>query len=123
MSTPKSPHSPAASRPSPAAGDGLSTIDPRQLAHVAGGASRVSTRSGGANDQITAMLTQVTDSIKELSKSQSSGMDPTMMMMMMMMMGGGGGGGGGQAVAAAPQQAPAPQQPVINITTNVRRRY
>ena len=97
--------------------DPFATIDPAQLNKVAGGASRVSSRTGGNNDQLMTMLTQVTDSIKDLAKNQSSGgMDPMMMMMMMMMMGGGGGGG------AAPVAAPAPQPPVINVSTNVRRR-
>ena len=62
------------------------SIDPAALATVAGGASRVSAKSGG-NDQLTAMLTQITSSIKDLASSQSAGMDP-MMMVMMMMMGG-----------------------------------
>ena len=98
----------------------FATIDPMQLEKVAGGASRVSSRSGGNNDQLTQMLTSVTDSIKDLASSQNSGgMDPMMMMMMMMMMGGGGGGGGG----APAQAAPPPQAPVINISTDVRRRY
>jgi len=98
--------------------DPFATIDPTQLGKVAGGASRVSARTGAANDQLTTMLTQVTDSIKDLAKNQSSGgMDPMMMMMMMMM--GGGGGGGAAPVAAAP---PPPPTPVINISTNVRRR-
>jgi hypothetical protein len=97
--------------------DPFATIDPTQLGTVAGGASRVSSRTGGNNDQLMTMLTQVTDSIKDLAKGQSSGgMDP-MMMMMMMMMGGGGGGGGAAPVAAA---APA-QPPVINISTSHRR--
>ena len=97
--------------------DPFATIDPTQLDKVAGGASRVSSRTSGSNDQLTTMLTQVTDSIKDLAKNQSSGgMDPMMMMMMMMMMGGGGGGG------AAPVAAPAPQPPVINVSTSVRRR-
>jgi hypothetical protein len=97
------------------------SIDPSQLAQVGGGASRVTTRSSsGSNDQLTAMLTQITDSIKALSSSNSSGSDPMQMMMMMMMMGGMGGGGGGGAPApmAAPEPAPAP---VINISTTVKR--
>jgi hypothetical protein len=98
--------------------DPFATIDPTQLDKVAGGASRVSARTGGNNDQLMTMLNQVTDSIKDLAKGQSGGMDPMMMMMMMMMMGG-GGGGGAAPVAAAP---PPPPTPVINISTNVRRR-
>ena len=106
------------SKSKPTTQDPFATIDPTQLQHVAGGASRVSSRSGGGNDQLMTMLTQVTDSIKSLASNQGSGMDPMMMMMMMMM--GGGGGGGAAPVAAA---APAPQQqPVINISTNVQRR-
>lgn len=90
----------------------LTAIAPSLLAHVTGGASRVSSRSGN-NDQLTAMLTQVTSSIKDLAGSkQSTGMDP---MMMMMMMGGMGGGGGGQQVAAAAPAAP-PPQPNINVS-------
>jgi hypothetical protein len=91
--------------------DPFSSIAPSDLDRVAGGASRVSSRTGGSNEQLTQMLTQITSSIKDLAGSKSSGgMDP--MMMMMMMMGGGGGGGGG-AVAAAP--APAPP-PAINVS-------
>ena len=98
--------------------DPFATIDPTQLHKVAGGASRVSSRSGANNDQLMTMLNQVTDSIKDLAKNQSSGMDPMMMMMMMMMMGGGGGGGAAPVAAAPPPAAP----PVINVSTNVRRR-
>jgi hypothetical protein len=84
------------------------TIDHASLEHVAGGASRVSARSGG-NEQLTTMLTQVTSSIKDLAANQNKGgMDP-MMMMMMMMMGGGGGGGGAAAAPAAPPPPPLPQ--------------
>ena len=91
--------------------DPFSPIATSDLDRVAGGASRVSSRTGGSNEQLTQMLTQITSSIKDLAGSKSSGgMDP--MMMMMMMMGGGGGGGGG-AVAAAP--AP-PPPPAINIS-------
>ena len=101
--------------------DPFATIDPTQLGKVAGGASRVSSRTGGNNDQLMTMLNQVTDSIKDLAKNQSSGgMDPMMMMMMMMMMGGGGGGGAAPVAAAAP--AP-PQPPVLNISTSVHRRW
>jgi hypothetical protein len=98
--------------------DPFATIDTTQLSKVAGGASRVSSRTGGGNDQLMTMLNQVTDSIKSLASNQSSGMDPMMMMMMMMMMGGGGGGGAAPAAAAAPPAAPTP---VINISTNVKR--
>jgi hypothetical protein len=98
--------------------DPFATIDSSQLTKVAGGASRVSSRTGGGNDQLMTMLTQVTDSIKDLAKNQSSGgMDPMMMMMMMMMMGGGGGGAAPAAAAPPPSASP----PVINISTNVKR--
>ena len=92
--------------------DPFSSIAPSDLDHVAGGASRVSSRTGGSNDQLTQMLTQITSSIKDLAGAKSTGMDPMMMMMMMMM--GGGGGGGGQAVAAAPP--PPPPTPAVNIS-------
>ena len=92
--------------------DPFSSIDSSDLGRVAGGASRVSSRTDGSNEQVTQMLTQITSSIKDLAGTKSSGMDP--MMMMMMMMGGGGGGGGG-AVAAAPPP-PAPPPPAINVS-------
>jgi hypothetical protein len=91
--------------------DPFSSIASSDLDRVAGGASRVSSRTGGSNDQLTQMLTQITSSIKDLAGNKSSGMDPMMMMMMMSMMGGGGGGG---AVAAAP--APAPPPAAINVS-------
>ena len=92
--------------------DPFSSIASSDLDRVAGGASRVSSRAGGGNEQLTQMLTQITSSIKDLAGSKSSGMDPMMMMMMMSMMGGGGGGG---AVAAAPAPAPTPP-PAINVS-------
>ncbi len=89
----------------------LETITNTDLEHVAGGASRVSARSG-SNDQLTTMLTQVTSSIKDLASNQNKGgMDPMMMMMMMM----GGMGGGGGAAAAAPAPAP-PPLPTVNVS-------
>ena len=91
------------------------SIDPAKLATVAGGASRVSAKSGG-NDQLTAMLTQITSSIKDLASNQSSGMDPMMMMVMMMMMGG-GGAGGGYAAGAGVTTAHSP--PTINVDAAV----
>jgi hypothetical protein len=95
--------------------DCFESIDLNQLSNVAGGASRVTARSGGSNDQLTAMMSQITDSIKALSQNNNQS-DPMQMMMMMMMMGGMGGGGG------APAQAPAaPPAPVINISTTVKR--
>ena len=89
-------------------------VDLEALATVSGGASRVSSRAGGSNDQLTAMLTQITSSIKDLGSKQSGGMDPMMRMVMMTMMGGGGGGGAG--VAAAPSVA---ATPVINVDAAV----
>ena len=97
------------------------SIDARELANVAGGASRVTNRSsGGSNDQLTLMLTQITESIKSLAQGGNSQNDPMQMMMMMMMMGGMGGGGGSGSAAAAPA-VPPPAPPVINITTTVKR--
>jgi hypothetical protein len=98
--------------------DPFASISAADMDKVSGGAARVTARGGGASSEITAMLTQVTNSIKDLASSQGSGgMDPMMMMMMMMMMGGGGGGGG---AVAAPAPAPA-APPTINISTSVRR--
>ena len=65
----------------------IETIDPDMLARVSGGTT--------SNDQLTAMLTQITSSISDLAKNNQNQSDPTMMMMMMMMMSGGGGGGCG----------------------------
>jgi hypothetical protein len=93
------------------------SIDASELTKVAGGASRVTARSNSSTDQLTAMMTQITQSIQALSQNNNQS-DPMQMMMMMMMMGGMGGGGG---AAAAPAPAPAPQPPVINISTTVKR--
>ena len=97
MSSPSSPKDPFAS------------IDPTALEKVAGGASR------GSSDQVTAMLTQITSSIKDLAGSKSNSSDPMQMMLIMLMMGGFGGGGGG--VVAAPAAGHA--TPVINVDTAV----
>jgi hypothetical protein len=107
------------SKPTHTKSDPFQSIDPTALSQVAGGASRVTARSSSSNDQLTLMLTQITDSIKAMSQNNSQS-DPMQMMLMMMMMGGMGGGGGG-AVAAPPAPAPAPA-PVINISTTVRHR-
>ncbi|MEO7732147.1 MAG: hypothetical protein ABIY55_14325 [Kofleriaceae bacterium] len=93
----------------------FSSIASNDLVRIQGGASRVTSRSSGSNDQLTTMLTQITSSIKDLSANKNQ-QDPMQMRMMMMMMGG-GGGGGGQAAAAPP---PPPAAPVVNISTNVR---
>ncbi len=96
----------------------LASISADDLNKVSGGAARVTARSSGSNSEITALLTSVTSSIKDLANQKpSGGMDPMMMMMMMMM---GGGGGGGGAVAAPAPAAPA-TPPVINISTSVKR--
>jgi hypothetical protein len=100
--------------------DPFQSIDTAELSKVAGGASRVTARSNSSNDQLTMMLSQITDSIKALSQNNSQG-DPMQMMMMMMMMGGMGGGGGGAVAAPAAPPAP-PPAPVINISTSVRHR-
>ncbi len=98
--------------------DPFQSIDPTELAKVGGGASRVTARST-SNDQLTTMLTQITQSIQALSQNNNQS-DPMQMMMMMMMMGGMGGGGGGAVAAPPPAPAAPPQAPVINITTTVR---
>jgi hypothetical protein len=92
------------------------SIDASELTKVAGGASRVTARSNSSTDQLTAMMTQITQSIQALSQNNNQS-DPMQMMMMMM----GGMGGGGGSAAAAPAPAPAPQPPVINISTTVKR--
>jgi len=90
--------------------DPFASIDPTALEKVAGGASR------GSSDQVTAMLTQITSSIKDLASQKNSGSDPMQMMLIMLMMGGMGGGGGGGVVAAP---VAAGQTPVINVDTAV----
>jgi hypothetical protein len=92
------------------------SVASKDLHRVSGGASRVTSRSTGSDDQLTTMLTQITSSIKDLSSNKGQS-DPMQMMMMMMMMGGGGGGG----AAAAPPPPAMPAAPVVNISTNVRR--
>jgi hypothetical protein len=100
-----------AQAPAPAAADPFQSIDPSQLSNVAGGAARVTARSGGADQQLMTMMTSIGDSIKSLaSQKPDDGMSQMMMMMMMM-----GGMGGGGAAQPAPQPAPQPL-PVINIT-------
>jgi hypothetical protein len=101
--------------PKPPVKDPFVSIDVNQLAKVGGGASRVTARSSGSSDQLTQMMSQITDSIKALSQNNSQS-DPTQMLTMMMMLGGLGGGGGAAAAPAA-----APQAPVINISTTVKR--
>ena len=87
--------------------DTLPTIDPSELSRVSGGAT--------SNDQITAILSQITTSLNNLSANKNQ-TDPTEMLLLMMMMGGfGGGGGGGVVAASAPVAAP----PVVNVDTSV----
>jgi hypothetical protein len=87
----------------------LQTIDPDELSRVSGGTS--------SNDQITAALTQITNSLNQLSANKNQ-TDPMQLMLMMMMMGGmGGGGGGGVVAAGAPVAGASP--PVINVDTSV----
>lgn len=92
--------------------DTMETIDRDALADVSGGRS---TSRSGSDDQLTAMLTQITSSIKDLASNRNQS-DPTQMLLLMMMMGGMGGGGGG-VVAASPAAAAGP--PVINVDTSV----
>ena len=81
------------------------------LTNVAGGAAR----SSGSDSEVTAALSSITSSIKDLAANKNQGgMDPMMMIMMMMMMGGGGGGGGGYIGAPA-----VASPPVINVDTGV----
>ena len=98
----------------------FSSIASNDLVRIQGGASRVTSRSSGSNDQLTTMMTQLTQSLQQLSQNNNQG-DPMQMMMMMMMMGGMGGGGGAAAAPPPSAAAPAPQAPVINISTTVKR--
>ena len=92
--------------------DTFPTIDLEALSRVSGGTT--------SNDQITAALSAITNSLSQLSASRNQS-DPTMMMMMMMMMMGGGGGGGG-VVAGPGVAAAAGGPPVINVDTSVLSR-
>jgi hypothetical protein len=91
--------------------DTFPTIDLEALSRVSGGAT--------SNDQITAALSAITNSLSQLSASRNQS-DPTMMMMMMMMMMGGGGGGVVAAPGVAAGAGAAP--PVINVDTSVLSR-
>ena len=88
----------------------FASITDDDLTRIAGGKSN-------GDEQITALLTNITSSIKDLAgkSSQSSGMDPTMLMVMMMAMNSGGGG-----VVPAPAAAVAAPPPIINVSTSVR---
>jgi hypothetical protein len=99
--------------------DKLTSISAEDLWRVTGGASRVTSRSSGSNEQLTQMLTQITSSIKDLAGKNNS--SDQMLPMMMMMMMGGGGGGGAAAPAAAPPPPPPPPRPVVSITNSISR--
>ncbi len=86
------------------------SIDRVQLHAISGGAAKSS------NDQLTTMLSSITDSIKDLAGSKNQQQDPMQMVMMMTMMGGGKRGGAAPAAAVA-----APPSSVVNISTTVRR--
>jgi hypothetical protein len=93
-------------------------LDHALLLGVAGGAARITSASSAGTKEVTRLLTEVTDSIKDLARNGQQQTDPSMMMMMMMLvMGGLGGGGGGGAPAAMP--APPPIPPPIPPTSIV----
>ncbi|MBA2542587.1 MAG: hypothetical protein H0V17_23290 [Deltaproteobacteria bacterium] len=100
MSTPSKPH------------NEFEAIALEALQNVAGGAAR---SSKGGDSELTAMLTSITSSIKDLASSKNQGQDPMQMIMIMMMMGGMGGGGGGGVIGAPVAAAP----PVINVDTGI----
>jgi hypothetical protein len=85
-------------------------IEPEALADVAGGAAR--SGSSKSSSEVTAALTAIQSSLKDLAGNKNQGMDPMQMILMMMMIGGGGGGG---VVAGAAHPSP----PVINVETGV----
>jgi hypothetical protein len=88
-------------------------INPLELDRVSGGAARVAaTGSSDSDTQLQLMMTQLSDSIKDVANNQNNSSNNKMLPMMMMMMGGGGGGG------AAPAPAPAPAPNVVRV--NVR---
>ena len=88
-------------------------INSLELDRVSGGAARVAaTGSSSTDTQLQLMMTQLSDSIKDVANNQNNSSNNMMLPMMMMMMGGGGGGG------AAPAPAPAPAPNVVRV--NVR---
>lgn len=96
----------------------MKLIDRNQLQSVTGGAARVASSSNNdPNQQLQLMLTQISDSIKQVAQGNQSDSSQMMLPMMMMMMMG-GGGGGGAAAAAAPPPPPPPQGTFVKV--NVR---
>lgn len=97
----------------------MQVIDRKYLKGVTGGSARVaSSNSNDTNQQLQLMLTQISESIKDVAKSNQGDSSSMMMPMMMMMMMGGGGGGGGAAAAAAPPPPPPPSGTFVKV--NVR---
>ena len=89
-------------------------INTLELDRVSGGAARVAATGSDTDTQLQLMMTQLSDSIKQVASNQNNSSNQMLPMMMMMMMMGGGGGGG-----AAPAAAPAPAPNVVKV--NVRR--
>jgi len=94
--------------------DPFAQIEPDALETVAGGAR--STRSSDAD--LTAMLTSITSSIKDLA-GKNNQTDPMQMMLIMMLMMGGGGGGGGVVPAGGYGYGAGGGMPVINVDTSL----
>jgi hypothetical protein len=96
----------------------FSSIARHSLAHVSGGTARTASSSSDVDSKLQLMLTQISDSIKDVANSQNNNSSNQMMPMMMMMMMMGGGGGGGAAAAPPP---PAPAAAPTYVKVNVRR--
>ena len=96
----------------------FSSIDRHELQNVSGGATRAGSTSNDTSQQLTLMMSQIGDSIKELAKPQDQTSQMMMPMMMMMMMGGGGGGGGSAPPPPPPVAPPAPAGTFVKV--NVR---
>jgi hypothetical protein len=85
------------------------TISSATLESVTGG------KTSSKDAQLTTMLTDISNSIKDAADAKNKGQDPTQLMMMMMMMGGLGGGGSTQVAAAPPPPAPSPAVVRVNV--------